>query len=232
MSINFRARLSRILIVAGILWTFAFLATACGSIDAVFTILEASLAAIGPVLALVGTLLAPGEAAMITTAVTDLTNVIVVLKSSVDAYLADTTSITLFAKVEDALKVAQNAVPAFLAAVNITNPTIATWVTAVVSAVNGVFIAVASSIVAPAKAELNRIENVNYALPKDGPEKKESFNKDIAKALNQKASDIATTFVGQIDAATASSGLPYAAKQKFHGDFHRHVGPHVGPLHV
>jgi hypothetical protein len=213
-AIEFRLWLSRVLILAGVLWTFAFLATACG-IDDVFTAVTAAMAAIGPVLTLVGSLLAPGEAALITTAVGDLSNVIVALKTAVDTYLADTSDTTLLEKVEEALTVAQNAVPSFLAALNISNATIKAWVTAVISAVNGVIVAVASDILKPAKAELAA---------------KGSIGEELKATLEARSKDILTAFVGQVDAATASSGLPETAKSKFHGEFHRHVGHHIGPV--
>ena len=74
MNTEFRRNLSRILILAGILWTFTVIATACG-IDDVFNAVSGALVAIGPILALVGKLLAPGEAALITTAIGELSSV-------------------------------------------------------------------------------------------------------------------------------------------------------------
>lgn len=216
MSTEFFRKLGRILIIAGILWTFVAFAVGCG-IDDVFNAATGALIAIGPILALVGTLLAPGEAALITAAVGELTNVIAALKTAVDEYLADTTDTTLLAKVEEALTVAQNAVPAFLSALNITNPTIKAWITAVVAAVNDVIVTVASDILPKTKAEL---------------EANGSIGEDFKAAMEQKSKDMLTAFVGKVDAATADSDLPEDAKAKFHGEFHRHVGPHIGPIGV
>jgi len=141
----------------------------------------------------------------------------VALKAAVDAYLADTTDTTLLSKVEEALAVAQQAIPAFLAAVNIKNPTIVAWITAVVTAVNGVLTAVAADILAPAKS----------AMASEG-----KISDTLAKSLAAKSDSIVKTFVGSVDAATTASGLPDAVKAKYHGEFHKHVGTHIGPVHI
>ena len=215
MNTEFRRNLSRILILAGILWTFTVIATACG-IDDVFNAVSGALVAIGPILALVGKLLAPGEAALITTAIGELSSVIADLKTAVDAYLADTTDTTLLSKVEEVLTLAQGSVSKFLSDLNITNPIIQGWVKAVVAAANEVIVDIATDILGQTKAELSK-----GALSATFKAKMEAQSKDILMA-----------FVGKVDAATALSGLPEDAKAKFHGAFHKHVGPHIGPLPV
>jgi hypothetical protein len=216
MSTEFRRSLSRILILAGILWTFTVIATACG-IDDVFNAVSGALVAIGPILALVGTLLAPGEAALITTAVGELSSVIGVLKTAVDTWLADTENASFLTKVEDALTVAQNTVSLFLSSLNVTNPVIQAWMKAVVAAANEVITDIANDILKQTKAEV-----ANGA----------AMSEEFKAKMEAQSKDILTAFVGKVDAATAQSGLPENAKAKFHGAFHRHVGPHVGPIHI
>ena len=104
----------------------------------------------------------------------------------------------------------------FLSDLNITNPIIQGWVKAVVAAANEVIVDIATDILGQTKAELSK-----GALSATFKAKMEAQSKDILMA-----------FVGKVDAATALSGLPEDAKAKFHGAFHKHVGPHIGPLPV
>lgn len=215
MNTEFRRNLSRILILAGILWTFTVITTACG-IDDVFNAVSGALVAIGPILALVGTLLAPGEAALIATAIGELSSVIADLKTAVDAYLADTTDTTLLSKVEEVLALAQASVSKFLTDLKITNPVIQGWVQAVVAAANEVITDIATDILKQTKAELT----------------KGAISETFKAKMQAQSQDILTAFVGRVDAATAASSLPEDAKKKYHSAFHKHVGDHIGPAHI
>jgi hypothetical protein len=214
MSIEQRAKLSRILILIGILWTVAVACAACGDIDAVFTTVEAVIAGIGPVLAVVGGILSPAASAAIGDAVKIVGAAVAALKTAVDDYITDSTGdTTLISKIEAGITALQQSLNSLLAAAHIDNATLQSWIAALVNAVSACITTV-----------------VNAVMPavQSGALKLDAATQDEAKATAKTARE---ELIASVDAATLTSKLPAEAISKYHDGFHKAIGHHVGPIH-
>lgn len=213
MKFETRKKLSRILLVSGVLSTMVVLCAGCGSVDSLFTTVQAVLSGIGVVLAAVGAALAPAETAAIQEGVTIAESAVAALKTAVDDYEADTTDTTLLSKVQAAVTAVQKTLPSLLAAAQIKNATLQAWITKVVDLISTV------------------IEDVvNDILP--AVETGALTSESQVESLNTKAKSLNSALVSGYDEALASSGLPPEVVSTEHKRFHDKIARHIGPIRV
>ncbi|MDE1971222.1 MAG: hypothetical protein KGI50_06650 [Patescibacteria group bacterium] len=213
MKVEFRRKLSRFLIVAGLLWLVAFCASACGPVDGIFTAVDAALSGVGLVLTALGTAISPAVTAAIEDAVNLAQTAVAALKTAVDAYEADTTDTTKLAKVKAALQAVQNALPQLLTAANINNATLQSWIEKVVALATSLLNTIVTSILPAVEGGALEVEGERAAL-------------------EVKATDLKDAFVSGYDAALIESGLPAEVQNKAHTDFHHRIARHIGPVRI
>lgn len=146
MKTKFEVKVSRFLILFGIIWTVCVLCAACGDVDTLFTTAQAVVAGIGVVLAALGAVIPAPIAAAITAALTLVKDALGALKTAYDDYKAEPASATLLGKVENGFSAVQQALNQLLSAARIENATLRAWITKVVTAVGDALKAVSADI--------------------------------------------------------------------------------------
>lgn len=206
-----RNSLAKALILAGVLWTVALTCAACGSIDSVFTVIDAVLAGIGPVLVIVGTAISPAASAAITAAVSVVQGASQALQAAIDDYLNDSTGdTTLLQEVQDAIQALQQSLQQLLSAAHIDNTTLQNWISALVNAISSGITTVTNALMPAAESGLLKTDLAT-----------QESAKDTAQLVREE-------IISNVDVATAQSGLPADAISKFHGQFHHAIGHHIG----
>jgi len=191
--------------------------TACGSVDTIFTVVQAALAGVGIVLTGLGALIAPSEATAVNGVVTAIGDGVSAVKAAFDAYEASPSTAGLLAALQAAVATLQAEIPTLLAGLNVTNVTLTAWITTLVGLVGKLISTIATDILPalPAAAKAHAAGN-NAPLT----------------TLKTKFDALTAQFVIDHDAALAASGLPPAVISSAQKHFNSAKAHHIGPIRV
>jgi hypothetical protein len=178
--------------------------TACGSADTLFTVIQAALAGVGIVLTGLGALISPSEAAAVEGIVTAIGDGVASVQAAFDAYEANPSGVGLLAALQAAVTSLQGSIPGILAGLNITNPTLAAWVTTLIGLVGKLAASIASAIL-PKLASATEAHKAGNSAP--------------LKALEAEFKTLTAGFIAAHNAALDASGLPPAVIANVHKHF-------------